>query len=455
MKDFPILLDDNEKPLAILQNSFDVILSDEVMTKSTGSETLDFKIPYKDKKRQLITNEDKVLCHNRIFIIRIVDDDESTSYYTTVSCEALWYEIANGAPITSCSLKTVDAKTLLDFILKDSGWKAGVIEPTCKRTLEVTEPINRLQAVRQLPILYECELYFDTLNKTVNLLNRIGKETNTVISYAYNSDSIKRNCDSRDIKTRVYLYGKDKLNIKDINKGFDYVENFSYYDELGKKHVIKSTIINDDRFTNPNALKEYGENYLKENCRPKYSYQVKVYLLKGNIGLGDSVIIYDKDLGIKGYMRIVSRKLNLLEQEKSEVELDNKLKNFTDQMAENSLGSNSDIADTTNTGLNEVSMFNLLLNSRADYGFNYWINRGFEIDNTSGCTGKASFKCVGELDKEKSMSQEVDVSNREAYTISAQVEINDIIQNPSSQVGFEITLEYDDGTTETKFISII
>lgn len=455
MLDFPIILDDDCKPFAILQNAFDVYLNDQVISSSTGSETLEFKIPYNDKKRKFITNEDFIRCYNREFVVRNIDDDESSSYYSNILCEATWYELANGEPIMSCNLMTVDAKTALDFILKDTDWKAGVIEPTCKRTLQVTEPISKLQAIRQLPVLYGCELYFDTLNKTVNLYNTMGKDTQILISYSKNTDSIKRNIDSRDIKTRVYLWGKDKLSIKDVNKGFDYIENYSYYDELGKKRIIKPTIINDDRFVNPNALLEYGKNYLEENCRPKYSYEVKVYALGKMINLGDRVIVYDKNLGVKGYTRVMNRKINVLEIEKSDLQLDNKLKNFTDQMAENQLNSGNDTAGLSDNALNEVSMFNLLLNSRADYGFNYWINSGFEIDNTSGVTGKASFKCIGELGKEKSIVQEVDVSNRETYTISAQVEINDLVSNVNSEVGFEITLEFDDGTKETQFISII
>lgn len=454
MQNYPILLDDNEKPQAILQNAFDVYISDQVISSSNGSETLEFKIPYNDTKRSLITNEDLIECNERRFIVRTLDDDKSSDFYSTVLCEALWYDIGNGDPIMSCNLVTIDAKTMLDYILKGTGWTAGVIETTNKRSLNVTEPISRLQAVRELPTLYDCEMYFDTVNKTVNLVNQLGQDTQILVSYAYNSDSIKRNIDSREIYTRVYLYGKDGLTIKDINLGYEYVENYDYYDELGKRRVIKSTVINDERFTNINTLKEYGENYLAVNGKPKYSYTVKVYILDEMVNLGDRIIIYDKDLGIKGYMRVVSRKINVLQIENSELQLDNTLKNITDQMAENTINS-SDTASNSDNALNEVSMFNLLLNSRADYGFNYWQSNGFEIDNTKGVTGKASFKCTGALDQEKTLMQEVDVSNRDYYTISAQVEINDLVKNDTSELGFEVTVEYEDGSTKTQFISLI
>lgn len=455
MVKYPIILGDDGLPYAILHNAYDVILNDQIISDSNGSETLEFKLPFNDKKRHLINNEDRILCEDREFTVRMANDNKSGEFYVQITCEALWYEIGNGEPLEPFELMTVDAITALNYVLKGTEWSIGVVEPNIKRTLRAEETISRLTAVRKLPILYECEMSFDTKNRKINLLNTIGEDTNIVISYEYNTDSIQRHIDSREILTRVYLYGKDGLTIRDINKGFEYIENYSYYDELGKKRVIKPTIIKDDRFTNPNSLKEYGEKYLETNSKPKYAYEVKVYLIEKKVDLGDRVIVYDKDLAMRGYMRIVSRKINVLEPEKSELQLDNTIKNFTDQMTQNSLDENADVANAVENALSEVSMFNLLLNSRADYGFNYWINSGFEIDNTVGVTGIASFKCTGEVGKEKYMIQQVDVSNRENYTISAQVNISDLETTKESEVGFEVTLEFDDGSKEVQFISLV
>lgn len=40
--------------------------------------------------------------------------------------------------------------------------------------------------------------------------------------------------------------------------------------------------------------------------------------------------------------------------------------------------------------------FNHLRNSRADSGFSYWVNSGFEVDAENGVSGTASFKAEGE-----------------------------------------------------------
>lgn len=452
MVDYPILLDDNNKPYAIFQNAFDVFLDDQVITDSNGAETLEFKIPYNDPKRLFLNNEDYIQCFGREFIVRTVEDDKSNSFYSTIFCEASWYSI-DGEPI-KFNLTTVSATDALNVILKDTGWSPGVIEITRKRSLKSDVPLNRLEAIRMLPILYECEMSFDTIGKKINLVDRVGEDTQILISYEKNTDSLKRTIDSRNVVTRLYLEGENGLNIKSVNNGFEYVENYSYYDELGKKRRIKPHFIKDERFNNPNALKEYGEKFLDIHCRPKYSYEVKVYLLNGMVNLGDSLIIYDKDLKLRGYMRVVKRRINVLQLEQTQLELENKIKNFSDQLVEGDVVGTSDTS-VSETALSEVSMFNLLLNSRADYGFNYWLNRGFEIDNTVGVTGKASFKCVGEIGVEKTLEQIVDVSNRDSYAISAQVEIKDLVKGDNSEVGFEVVYEYEDGTTDTQFISII
>lgn len=452
MLDYPILLDDNNEPYAIFQNAFDVFLDDQVITDSNGAETLEFKIPYNDPKRLFLNNEDCIRCFGREFFVRTIEDDKSNDFFSTIFCEALWYSI-DGEPIRF-NLTTVTAQDALSVILKDTGWSAGVIEVTRKRSLKSDVPMNRLEAVRKLPTLYECEMSFDTLNKKINLVERVGEDTQLLISYEKNSDSIKRTTDSRDVITRLYLLGENGLTIKSVNNGFEYIENYSYYDELGKRRRIKPHTIEDERFNNPNSLKEYGEKFLETNCKPKYYYQVKVYLLKEMVNLGDSLIIYDRDLKLRGYMRVVKRKVNVLQLEQTQLELENKIKNFTDQVAEGDIASNSDTS-VSETSLSEVSMFNLLLNSRADYGFNYWLNRGFEIDNTVGVTGKASFMCVGQLGVQKSIEQIVDVSNRDNYTISAQVEIKDLVKGSNAELGFEVVYEYEDGTTDTQFISII
>ena len=104
--------------------------------------------------------------------------------------------------------------------------------------------------------------------------------------------------------------------------------------------------------------------------------------------------------------------------------------------------------------MKDLTMFNLLLNSRGDDGFSYWVSRGFDIDPTAGVTGKAAFVATGEFGQEKTLSQTVETANRPYYTVSAQVELQDIDLGPNGEVAMDIIFVYEDGTEEIQTASI-
>ncbi len=118
--------------------------------------------------------------------------------------------------------------------------------------------------------------------------------------------------------------------------------------------------------------------------------------------------------------------------------------NAADSLEGVSVVSSEDIA--------ELVPFNLLRNSRADDGLAYWVSFGFEAD---GVSGTASFKAEGVAGMTKSLSQTVYPANRDSYTISAQIASENLKKlSGNSQVGIEIVLEYEDGSTETRFIDL-
>ena len=99
--------------------------------------------------------------------------------------------------------------------------------------------------------------------------------------------------------------------------------------------------------------------------------------------------------------------------------------------------------------------FNLLRNSRADDGLAYWTSSGFETDGTNGASGTASFKAEGVSGMTKSLLQTVYPANRDSYCLSAQIGSENLKKlSDNSQIGIEIVIEYEDGTTESRFIDL-
>ncbi len=79
---------------------------------------------------------------------------------------------------------------------------------------------------------------------------------------------------------------------------------------------------------------------------------------------------------------------------------------------------------------------------------------GFEVDTENGVSGTASFKAVGVSGMTKSLLQTIYPANRSSYTFSAQIASEDLEKGPNGQVGIQVIFEYEDGSTETRFIDL-
>ena len=78
----------------------------------------------------------------------------------------------------------------------------------------------------------------------------------------------------------------------------------------------------------------------------------------------------------------------------------------------------------------------------------------FSVDPNNGVSGDASFKADGVLGMTKSLSQTVFPANRKNYTLSAQIASENLTKGPNGQVGIEVLIKYEDGTSETRIIEL-
>lgn len=203
---------------------------------------------------------------------------------------------------------------------------------------------------------------------------------------------------------------------------------------------------------------------LAQYCKPTISYVLNAMDLSVLTGyeheaweLGDYVRVEDAELGLSVTTRVVRREYNLQEPWNTVLELSTTLKNLGSSASQwdnaaDTLGGTSMVS---NNDIRELVPFNLLRNSRADDELAYWTSSGFEADGDNGASGTASFKAEGVSGMTKSLSQTVYPANRDSYTLSAQIASENLKKlSDSSQVGIEVVIEYEDGTTETRFIDL-
>ena len=211
-------------------------------------------------------------------------------------------------------------------------------------------------------------------------------------------------------------------------------------------------------------MKEYAEMRLADYAKPTISYVLNAMDLSVLTGyeheaweLGDYVRVEDKELGLSVTTRIVRREYNLQEPWNTVLELSTTLKNLGSSASEwdNAADSLEGTSMVSNNDIREMVPFNLLRNSRADDGLAYWVSSGFEADSENGASGTASFKAEGVAGMTKSLSQTVYPANRSSYTLSAQIGSEDLEKlSETSQVGIEVVIEYEDGSTESRFIDL-
>ncbi|WP_020072957.1 phage tail spike protein [Faecalispora sporosphaeroides] len=451
----PVVLDSNGAWEAVLENAYDIIVTGEI----NGEDTLSFKIPYRDSKRSYIDSEKKIQIVDDIYKVRTVKDTKDTegNAITEVYAEAEFYDLTFSVRKEERSFEAETAEVPMAYALAGTEWAVGTVNVRTKRTWTSSEK-NALSILRNVADLHGGDLVFDCANRLVHLLTVSGKDSGALFAYRKNMKSIQRVVDTRSLVTRLYAVGADGLTFSDINGGKPYVEDFSYTNE------IRISTLDCSSFTNPYQMKEYAEMRLAQYAKPTISYVLNAMDLSVLTGyeheaweLGDYVRVEDKELGISVTTRIVRREYNLQEPWNTVLELSTTLKNLGSSASQwdNAADTLEGTSMVSNDDIREMVPFNLLRNSRADDGLAYWTSSGFVADGDNGASGTASFKAEGVSGMTKSLSQTVYPANRDSYTISAQIGSEDLEKlSDSSQVGIEVIIEYEDGTTESRFIDL-
>lgn len=451
----PVLLDRDGAWEAVLENAYEIIVTGEV----NGEDTLSFKLPFRDAKRHFLENEKKIQIVDDIYKIRTVSDikDMQGGTVTEVYAEAEFYDLNVSIRKPEKSFDAETPEAAMAFALEGTEWSVGTVNVRTKRTWVSAEK-NALSVLRAIADLHGGDLVFDCPNRLVHLFTVSGKDSGALFAYKKNMKSIKRVVDTRSLVTRLYATGQDGLTFADINGGKPYLEDFTFTNDIRISSLDLSS------FTNPYQMKEYTAMRLAQYAKPKVSYVLNAMDLSVLTGfeheawsLGDYVRVEDKELGLSVTTRIVRREYNLQEPWNTVLELSTTLKNLGSSVSrlETVADSLQGAGAFSGGNISDMVPFNHLKNSRADDGMANWTNSGFEAVAETGGSGTAAFKAEGTPGLTKWMAQTVYPSNRNSYTLSLAIASENLEKlSDVSQVGVEVVIEYEDGSTETRFIDL-
>ncbi|UYL93854.1 putative tail fiber protein [Geobacillus phage vB_GthS_PK2.1] len=463
-----------------LKNAYDIIITEEI----NGEEVIEFKMASNDPKRiELGTEPVELIARigDKQFIIRNAIDkrDESGKKYTQFFGEALWYELRDAKVINYEQVEKTayeHIRAILNSAVVPTGWTIYKVESDGRKRTIRGEWKSVLELLREVADQFGGEIQFDTVNRTISLVNRIGEDNGVRFYYNKNLKTIERSVDTYNLVTRLYVYGKNGMDIKSVHpQGLDYIEDLTWVNALNLRNKIRIDVWKDERYTIPQNLYDDGMKMLTEMAKPNVSYAMTIAdlsMLSGHehesIGLGDTVWVVDTELmNLLVEARIVRRKYNVRQPWKTEVELNQPKKELADanqRAIDDAIEAlvESDPLDTSD--VQQMTVFNHLLNSRAEDGMKYWEVTGSDITiEPSGFSGNASWKIQSGYGKTNKLKQSIyGVSHRSAYTISAYVATEGTITRGISQdafVGIKVTIHYtepdsDGKTYEEHFLAI-
>lgn len=230
-----------------------------------GNETLEFDISPRHELYPFLAEEIQVGWDDNIYLVKAINERAEIS---TITCELDFDKLKE----TAYRTYTSTTRTLRDVLQEQlPGWTLdGVDLVSIRRTIEL-EACSGYDVVMQAMETYGIVYEWHMANRTVRILKPENEQpSGQFLSEELNLKSIVFKGNSKEFITRLYPYGKDGMTIESVNDGKTYLENHDY------SNKIISGIWEDDRYTDPQNLKDDAIERLKKLAWPVRSYECEV-----------------------------------------------------------------------------------------------------------------------------------------------------------------------------------
>ena len=322
-------------------------------TLDSGDKEMTFAYPASGALVGLLQEEYYIRTKTDEFVIKAVEKGEQFNKYTAV----LNVEELEGTAFPygfESDEQTIRA--CLEFAFEGTGWHVGTCTVTKKRTIDEQENITAWDVLQKCLSTYRCECIIDSINKTVNIYERIGSDKGCYFIEGINLRKISLKSDTYDFYTRIYPIGKDGITPEWLT-GKDYIDNFQYSSK------VKAYVWKDERYTNTTSLIEDATAKIEEMSRPYKAYTAEVVdLAKASeeykdilsYGIGDTVTLVSKKTRTKEKQRIVKITEYPEAPKKNTVEISNVRKTFADIQKEATAAATEEAISIANSNTKKV-----------------------------------------------------------------------------------------------------
>lgn len=290
------------------------------------------KTKFNELAFDLVDYENSVFFNGQEFIVKQMGvSAEGAAITKTVTATHIYYTMQDGFQYDTIT-GTRSINQLLAHVFKpdNRGFTWNVVDPN-KKFLPVEQENfgngNYLKLVEEILKDYDAIVIPDNKNLTFFPRSEYGKKTEEQIRYKYNTDSVKFDIDTLNLKTQIKGFGKKKED------DTYYFTPITYTSKQSEKWGIRvQSPVSDDRYTVSGNMLERLKQDLQDY--PSISGSVT---LKWKISpeKGDHVPFIYEPLNINTYIQVVGIKTYpALENKPPEITLSNTKKTMTSILAE-------------------------------------------------------------------------------------------------------------------------
>lgn len=318
--------DENGKRIGTLTGYKDRTITESL---DSGDKELSFIYPISGPMTELLREERYIRTQTDEFVLKSIENaDDFNTYTASLNVEGL------EAAVFISGFESVE-KTIgecLATAFAGTGWTVTVEGVTKRRTVRETDQTSAWSVLQKALTTYRCECNIDSLNKSVEVRERVGKDTGCYFMEGLNLKKLSTKSDTYDFYTRIYPIGKDGITPASMI-GQDYIDNFQY------SRKVKPYVWKDERYTNVSSLVEDATAKLEELSRPHTEYLVEVKDLAAaseiykdilSYNIGDMVTLISKTGKIREKQRIVKLVRYPESPEKNTAEISNASKTFAE-----------------------------------------------------------------------------------------------------------------------------
>lgn len=252
-----------------------------------------------------------------------------------VYAEARWMDLGKRVRTGNFSVLAKTVQQGIDQILTGTGWTGtGPALDPALYSIEDIDP-TVLSLVRRWAAITGYEIIFDTVARTIDLVDAVGQDRQIGFRWGHNLLNIERRY-RPPTATRLYPYGANNLSIDSVNpSGELFVEDFSWYTAQGLTLTQARALFRkdqtwvDQRYLLAVNLYDAAIRRLAALAQPILSYELAVIDLAeltgtdvDDIDIGDTVRVRDRDLDIDVPTRVVRIVRHPNRPQDNEIELD-------------------------------------------------------------------------------------------------------------------------------------